>query len=187
MRPALPKPALPSRPIFLLLGLAASCVGSIDADSPETGGTVPPPPNHPVDPSKITNPKEGAARQLASVTGLRRLTIEEYDNTITDLVGDTSRRGGSLLPADIRKPFDDTVEQDKQISDNLVLNVELLARDIAASLMRDVSRRDRIIGCRSTEADCLKSFVTSFGQRALRRPLTDAEIQIFLRLPAATK
>src|SRR5262245_56053656 len=67
-------------------------------------------------------------RELAVPIGLRRLTPDEYDSTVHDLLGDTSNRGGNLLPAryiepknlpisDDRTPFDDYRDQQSQIGE----------------------------------------------------------------------
>src|SRR5262245_38580971 len=78
--------------------LAASCTGVIptpageDSEVPGTGGA----PGTEV-------PKGLPERQLAATLGLRRLSVEEYDNTIRDLLGDGSQLGATYLPKDVRK------------------------------------------------------------------------------------
>jgi len=74
----------------LTLGVT-SCVGSIGDGSPEGNGV------------KDLTPE---AASLVGVSGLRRLTVDEYDNTLRDLLGDKTRPGVLLLPDDVRTPFD---------------------------------------------------------------------------------
>jgi hypothetical protein len=124
--------------------------------------------------------------ELAARTGLRRLTVYEYDNTLRDLLGDDSRGSRLLLPDDPRTLFDN--DYTNQVgSKALVEGVELLATDAAARLLKDAPRRDRVVGCKPTgpgDEACLRAFVTSFGRRALRRPLGDDEVTRFVALRA---
>ncbi len=126
------------------------------------------------------------AADLAPFSGLRRLTVDEYDNAIRDLLGDDTRGGRLLLPDDPRMPFDN--DYTNQVgSKALVEGAELLATDTAARLMKDTARRDRLVGCKpASPADeaCLRRFVVAFGRRALRRPLTDEEANRFVALRA---
>jgi hypothetical protein len=115
---------------------------------------------------------------LAPVSGLRRLTSFEYDNTLRDLLGDTTRPSRAILPADARTPFDNdyTVQV---ASKALVDGLDLLAREAVTRLFADRPRRDRVVGCTPTgpgDAACFKTFVTAFGRRALRRPLAADEV-----------
>lgn len=122
--------------------------------------------------------------ELASRTGLRRLTVDEYDATLRDLIGDDTRPSRLLLPDDPRIPFDNDYTQ-QVASKALVEGLELLVSDAAARLFKDPARRDRIVGCRPTgptDEACLRKFVTAFGRRALRRPLTADEVARFAGL-----
>jgi hypothetical protein len=116
------------------------------------------------------------------VVGARRLSRVEYDNTLKDLLGDESRSGFAKLPEDVHDPFDNDYTT-QQPSGILVESAETLAFEAAARLMADAAKRDAVIGCTPSGAgdlDCLRSFVTSFGRRALRRPLTNEEIDSYL-------
>ena len=42
----------------------------------------------------------------APLSGARRLTRTEYDNTLLDLLQDDTRSGFALLPEDVNDPFD---------------------------------------------------------------------------------
>ncbi|MFN3199904.1 MAG: DUF1588 domain-containing protein [Bradymonadia bacterium] len=121
---------------------------------------------------------------LVAVSGLRRLSVYEYDNTVRDLLDDGSRPGKSRLPEDFRQPFDN--DQHAQfVSRPLIESVELLAREIAERLRDDPQRLARLIGCTPssvTDRICMSDFVRRFGRRALRRSLTEAEIGEFLVL-----
>ncbi|HEY5950636.1 MAG TPA: DUF1592 domain-containing protein [Kofleriaceae bacterium] len=118
--------------------------------------------------------------------GARRLSRNEYDNTLRDLLGDESRSGFVKLPEDVLDPFDNDFTT-QQPSGILVEAAETLAFEAANRLIADPVKRDQVIGCIPTGAAdtvCLRSFVTTFGRRALRRPLTNEEIESYLAFSA---
>ncbi len=121
---------------------------------------------------------------LATRSGLRRLSVAEYDNALRDLVGDDSRPASQFLPADALTPFDN--DHDTQApSEALVLGAEKLASDAADSLLGDTARLEALVGCSPADAAdtaCLVEFVTRFGRRALRRPLSGDEVAAFSSL-----
>jgi hypothetical protein len=149
--------------------------GSGEGPSDGTGGdgddsTGDPPP--PGDPTQV------------GPTGLRRLTSREYDNTLRDLLLDESFSSNLLLPEDLRTPFDNAYT-DQDPSAALIEGVDLLAADAAARLLDDQAKLDAVVGCAPAgpdDADCLESFVTTFGRRAFRRPLTDTEVAAFMTM-----
>src|ERR1700733_2151881 len=52
------------------------------------------------------DPGLGARAQQAVASGARRLSRTEYDNTVRDLLGDTTNSGFAMLPEDVNDPFD---------------------------------------------------------------------------------
>lgn len=150
-------------------GDAVDSQGSEGADGGDDGGAEPP----------------QNAEQVAPI-GLRRLTSYEYDNTLRDLLLDETRASNLLLPEDLRMPFDN--DYTLQVpSTALIEAADLLAADAAARLLADPQKRDTVIGCTPTgpdDAACFESFVTSFGRRAFRRPLTDGEVAGLVSLHA---
>ncbi|HET6583289.1 MAG TPA: DUF1592 domain-containing protein [Nannocystaceae bacterium] len=118
--------------------------------------------------------------------GLRRLTADEYDNTLRDLLLDDTRASQLVLPEDLRTPFDnDYTLQEPSLA--LIEGADLLAADAASRLIADPAKRDAVVGCvPSGPADeaCFSSFVTSFGRRAFRRPLDDDELAAFMAFHA---
>jgi hypothetical protein len=112
------------------------------------------------------------------IAGLRRLSRDEIDSTLRDLVGDQTRPATTNLPEDAIDPFDNDVHfQDPNTI--VVEGAESLAIDVSTRLLANVAQRDAVVGCTpsgASDATCMESFVTTFGRRALRRPLTDAEI-----------
>src|SRR6516165_5960686 len=61
-------------------------------------------------------------------TGAHRLSRDEYDNTVRDLVGDTAGEGFALLPEDAHDPFDNNYLT-QLASQSLVDSTEQLAMD----------------------------------------------------------
>lgn len=150
--------------IVLGSSVAIGCaVGSIEGGTP--------------DESHIPQPAEKVAPRI----GLRRLTSYEYDNTIRDLLADTTRKSALVLPEDPRTPFDN--DYNKQApSKALVEGLELLARDASRALITDAARREKILGCTPSGASdtaCFTTFIKKFGRRALRRPLSAEEVTRF--------
>lgn len=118
------------------------------------------------------------------VSGARRLSRNEYDNTLRDLLLDPTRPGFAKLPEDVADPFDN--EYSTQVpSSVLVEAAETLAFEAADRLLADPERRDAVVGCTpsaTVDAACLRSFIEHFGRLALRRPLTSDEIDRYLGL-----
>ncbi len=117
-------------------------------------------------------------------TGAHRLSRDEYDNTLRDLVGDTSGEGFGLLPEDAHDPFDNNYLT-QLASQSLINAAEQVATDVAQRLIGDPQRLQSVLPCTPTgagDAACLKRFIESFGRRALRRPLSDAEVAEYASL-----
>ncbi len=137
--------------------------GSGDADEGGSGsdGTVEPP------------PADGGV----GVVGMRRLSRSELDDTIEDLLGDSTRPATQFIPEDVIDPFDNDYAH-QSVSTILIEGLEALAADVAQRLVADPLRRAEVVGCEPSgpaDAACMESFVSSLGRRALRRPLTDEE------------
>ena len=136
-------------------------------------------------PTSACRQKQGnSPPEIAGVgeSGARRLSQDEYDNTLRAILLDESRSGYAKLPQDVVDPFDnDYLTQ--QPSAVLVEAVETLAEEAAARLLADPAKRDQVVGCTPSgplDAACLRSFVEHFGRLALRRPLSSAEIDRYL-------
>lgn len=112
------------------------------------------------------------------MSGMRRLSVDEYDNTLFSLLGDDSRPGSALLPEDVVDPFDNQID-DQLASRTLIEGLEQLATEATQRLLADLPRRDEVVGCQpvgATDAACMTEFVTRFGRRALRRTLSEEEV-----------
>ena len=118
----------------------------------------------------------------AGLTPARRLTHDEYNNTVHDLIGATGTPADALGPDERIGPFNSNAIA--PVDDTLVQQLQ----ETAASLALDAkSRMAQISPCdltsdTGTSTTCATKFVTQFGQRAYRRPLDATEIQTYLSL-----
>ena len=104
---------------------------------------------------------------------IRRLSRFEYDNTVRDLFGDASR------PARALPGLADSPEV---VSAALVEGYHELAHDFALRVVGDQESMAAFIGCDPEddgEATCQRDFITSFVERAFRRPATMDDILSF--------
>lgn len=145
----------------IALALAA-CIGEIGGSDAPTGPTA-----------EVLNE--------VGVSGARRLTAAEYDTVVYDLLG-VVVNSETALPEDLRSPFDNDFTK-QEASEALITATESLAGEIAAEVVATPSLREAIVPCTpsgpSDEA-CFRDFVTQFGRRALRRPLTGEEVTRFV-------
>jgi hypothetical protein len=126
----------------------------------------------------------GTGNGFTGPTGLHRLSRLEYDATVRDLLGDTSRPGFAKLPEDVHDPFDNDYKT-QLVSGALVSAAEALATDISARTLADPTKRDALVGCKPTgpaDKTCMDTFVRKFGRRAFRRPLTADEVTAYMGL-----
>ncbi|MFT3709845.1 MAG: DUF1592 domain-containing protein [Archangium sp.] len=119
-----------------------------------------------------------------SVSGLRRLTRVELDQSLRDNMGDSSRRAARLLAPEPTDPFDNDYRQ-QIASGALIDSIEALAVELSDAALMDAQRRAALLPCTPTgpsDAACLRAFVQSFGRKMFRRPLADDEVERFMVL-----
>jgi hypothetical protein len=116
------------------------------------------------------------AQATPAALRLRRLTRAEYTNTLNDLLGNTTSYGADLPADPVTNGFDDdsdTLEVNQLFADEARINAEAIAAAFDPNA----------IGCSPSAGDsCAQSFLQSFGQKALRRPLTQPEITAYTQL-----
>jgi hypothetical protein len=126
----------------------------------------------------------GAAEGQPAVRGpkprqqqlVRRLTHSQYNNTVRDLLGDFSKPAQRFPPEDYVDGFRNQL-RNQSIPPLLAETYSTSAERLALNAFRagDVNN---LIPCKpatAADAACRDRFVKSFGLRAFRRPLTDAE------------
>lgn len=107
---------------------------------------------------------------------LKRLTKAQYHNAVIDLVGEGIAVPISLEPDQASDGFLVIGGAKTSISGLGVERYESAAYDIAEQAME--KKRAELLPCEPSgvaDASCAEAFVTSFGRRAFRRPLTDQE------------
>jgi hypothetical protein len=140
--------------------------------SPPTSGNM-----NPSDPPSGPPAAPAPAGVRASAAPLRRLNVDQYKNTIQDLLG-----AGDLV-IDGALPPDEAISEERFIS-NVARPVQGSDVDKYADLAEAIARKattalPALLGCDpagANEASCVNSFIASFGKRAFRRPLSPAEI-----------
>ncbi len=120
----------------------------------------------------------------AGIAGMRRLTAAEYDSTLSELLGMGVNDAQSLLPEDVRSPFDNDFTNQNP-SKALIEAVDFLAQEAAAALVADIDARSALVGCTpsdSGDVGCMKQFVGGFLRHAFRRPVESAMVDAFVDL-----
>jgi Protein of unknown function (DUF1592)/Protein of unknown function (DUF1588)/Protein of unknown function (DUF1595)/Protein of unknown function (DUF1585)/Protein of unknown function (DUF1587) len=150
---------------------ALGCVGSVNDSGKQTPpGGSPPPPGVSLPPATTCK-----ADQIG-ISPLRRLTRQEYDNSIRDLLGvdlalsrdfsDDERAG--VFPSNFYTPISES-------------QFAQYAGAAAKAATKAVEKLATLLPCAAgvsagSEAACASQFIRQFGRRAYRRPLEDAEV-----------
>jgi len=127
-----------------------------------------------------------AATVSAATQLLRRLTHSQYNNTVRDLLGDYSRPADRFPPEDFVNGFKNQVRT-QGMPPLLAEAYGAAAEKLALNAFRagDVNG---LVPCKpasARDAKCRDQFVQTFGLRAFRRPLTDAEVRRYSTLFSA--
>ena len=161
---------------FLAVASLTACLGQIGAeDGAEPGGTNAP------------GETDTTAKFEPAPSSLRRLTVAEYKSAIGDLFGDAAPAITNLQPDRSRDGFT-TVGVVAETNEDLPIAIEKLeaaGRAIATSVFAS-DKRAGFVGCAPTAATCANEFVTRFGEKAFRRPLTVDELARYGKLVADT-
>lgn len=161
-------------------GLAAMLVTVTSACYTGAGSTSDNATNNPNDPGSPGATDPGSSP-------LRRLTNDEYDNTVADLLGDTTAPATGFPGPTTSTVGYDTYASGLGVSSTHAEDYLYAAEALATHAVADLSG---LLGCDPAsqgEPTCTQSFVTSFGQRAFRRPLTAAEVTRFVGLEATER
>ncbi len=111
---------------------------------------------------------------------LRLLTRTQYDNTLRDLLGDTTNPSQAFPPEHRVENFENNAETHKA-NPLLVEKYWGAARDVSARAVAE--RIETFAPCPDGDSlACLDSFLTNFGKRAFRRPILAEEKQGYRQL-----
>jgi hypothetical protein len=110
-----------------------------------------------------------------------RLTRRQYDNTVRDLLGDTSGPARAFLPEEGGTGFDNA-EGALAFKDTNMADFQKAAIKLAADTVAKPDRLNAVFPCGEAKLDddaCSRDFVVAFGRRAFRRPLDPAEVTAY--------
>jgi hypothetical protein len=119
--------------------------------------------------------------------GLRRLTTEQYVGSAQTLLGVSS---AGMPPVEAVSPvsgFSAMGAASSALSASGVGQLENAARFFAHAAFSATATRQKLVPCTPsgpTDTACLGSFVTTFGRRAFRRPLTADEVTRYTAVAA---
>lgn len=113
-----------------------------------------------------------APEVVVAPTPLRRLSNEEYNNSVRDLLGDNSRPADAFPPDEIAFGF-----ENNSGSPVTQIIVERYMDAAEAIARRAVERIGTLAPCAEGSAPdaCARAFIETFGRLAYRRPLDDDE------------
>ncbi len=168
-----------------LLGLGLACTGcyaGVGVDVPSdaaddgedsAGGEGPDGPQDDGGEPEPTDPEPPTACDMPQVgpTPMRRLTRDEYDNTVRDLLGDTSAPARLFAPDEAVAGF--SANAVAPLSAGQLEQYFQAGETLAQTAVE--GNWDAVVGCPPADAECLEGFVESFGLRAFRRPLSGEE------------
>lgn len=115
------------------------------------------------------------------VTRVARLTHDQYDATVQDLLGITDSPAQAFAP-DALNGFDFDTSVDFEVDARLGPQYRTAAESLAERVVSDDAVFARVVPCTSGAAGCSDEFIQSFGQRVFRRPLTATELTGFAAL-----
>jgi hypothetical protein len=104
----------------------------------------------------------------------RRLNRFEYNNTVRDLLGDRTAPANDFPTEERRNGFDNNATA-LQVSPNLVEQYMNAAEKLAAAA---IASTPSLVPCdpvKDGEDACAKTFISTFGAKAFRHPLTSGE------------
>jgi hypothetical protein len=169
-----------------LCAALAACSG--DPSNPATPGDGSGKPSTPGGGGTAGGDADGGAGASAEVcvpgtpatSQIPRLLTRQYEAVVRDLLGVTSvgaenKPPSQLLVADSDGP--------------MTPDAWRIYQDVGAQIARAVitgPNRSRFITCAPATAGCLDQTIRSFGRKAFRRPLTDAEVARFQKLGQTT-
>lgn len=167
--------------VIALAGCNSTMSGDVDVP-PGQGRPSPfpsPTPDLPVTPPGAT---ELDCSQVApGAAEARLLTRLQYDNTLRDLLGETGAPAQSFPAENTTLGFGNNANTHR--ANLLLTEQQLSAAEVVAA--RAVARGvDPLLPCDAGDRSeaCVSRFISDFGYRAYRRPITEAEAQPLLEL-----
>lgn len=103
---------------------------------------------------------------------VRRLSNTEYDATIVSLLGDKTGYAAAFPAETVVNGFNNNTDV-QDVPPALAEQYMVVSEQIAANATKDT---DKLLGCKLSAGEtCITDFITRFGLRAWRRPVTSDE------------
>ncbi len=169
---------------LLLLTLTA-CSGSV---SPISLSTTPGSPAAPSDVDQPPATKEACIGRPRAVPfkAVHRLNRAEYNNTVRDLLGDTSRPSDAFVPDGFTGSFTN-IATGLAMSDVLAEQLESAASALATKTVTLNSVGLTKLDCQPVTNPCIENGLLAFAKKAFRRPLTASQKDWILSTLASAK
>ena len=125
-------------------------------------------------------------RDAAAETRVTRLSHAQYQHTVQDLFGIRDSLDLTFAP-DALNGFSFDTSNDFRVDTRLGPQYRAMAESLAQRAVTDASIFARIVPCDPAASatgspDCAAQFLSTFGERAFRRPLSDEEALAFRQL-----
>src|SRR6478672_8692190 len=126
----------------------------------------------------VVPPTSNCAPGIPESSQIPRLTKVQYATVINSLFGITPGADVlTLIGAD----------SDGSLTDVTWNGYLTAAGLIATQVMGNATAKAKFITCDASQASCLTDTIKTFGRKAFRRPLTDAEVTSFMRFNSLTQ
>ena len=155
-----------------LLGVA--CVGVVEDGAAGAAPSLPGPDGAAAPGGSGGGGAVPAAEPSRPRAPLRRLSREQYNATVQDLLGDSSRPADSFLVEEIAGSFAGSSTL-AQAAPAAIEQYRAAAERLASNAVKNLAA---LVPCQpqpGAEEDCVRAFLADFGLRALRRPVTSEE------------
>ena len=113
---------------------------------------------------------------VALTNRFRRLTLDEYDRTVSDLLGFEPGPLSGNFPEELPTLAGYFARGDLRVTDRLIVELQNAAGRLAEQAVARPDAFAALAPCAAQGAACRDPFLTSFGLRAYRRPLSADEL-----------
>ena len=110
------------------------------------------------------------------------MSHDEYDATVTDLLGIPQSPGQAFAPDNVVAGYDNNAEAlavSSLLADQYRTSAEGLAEEVVTNHLTEILSCDP---AQLGELACAESFLQEFGTRVFRRPLTAADVERYVTL-----
>ena len=139
------------------------------------GDGIPDPPADPPDGDDLLSE---CVPGIPATSQVPRVKNRQYDRVLQDLLGVTTATSVAGPPSSLLVP-----DFEGSLTDIAWNSYRVAAEEVAAQVMAGANRA-AFIECDPAAAGCFEQTIRAFGRKAFRRPLTDEEVQSYMRLTA---